>query len=53
MRLSREINLDNHFKWFPQLFALVMFPATRKQHSELKVAFKIPQLKRYCIAQRE
>lgn len=40
-QLFREINLDNNFKWFPRLLAVVMLPATRKLHSEIKVVFRI------------
>lgn len=40
-QLFREINLDNNFKWFPHLLAVVMLPATRKLHSEIKVVFQI------------
>lgn len=40
-QLFREINLDNNFKWFPRLLTVVMLPATRKLHSEIKVVFRI------------
>lgn len=40
-QLFREINLDNNFKWLPRLLTVVMLPATRKLHSEIKVVFRI------------